>query len=264
MLPETEDFVVDFNWIDIKMQHQEKVSSSASENSDRKKELLQKLYRSKNPLTTSIPALPQPYLSGIRRRDIGVHEDSVTRETDDASVGEVGSKFNCFGGEGSEPDLSDIEVTLQRFCVSHPTNKTKYFRNDCKLFVCIKCIAFGVHKPHQVSNEEDSRYFQVENTYIYLTHPFLSNLRGIIRQMITEKRKEHSVKELQRILEEQRGEHIEQFETLLMETTNHIRILQEKSLDSWVRHSNSNCLISSTFLIPRTLRLKLLLETLRN
>ena len=53
--------------------------------------------------------------------------------------------------------------------------------------------------------------------------------------MIAEKSKERSVKELQRILEEQKGEHIKQFETLLMETTNHIRLLQEKSLDSWVR-----------------------------
>lgn len=57
-----------------------------------------------------------------------------------------------------------------------------------------------------------------------------------MQQMIAEKRKEQRVKELQRILEEQRGEHIEHFETLLMETTNHIRLLQEKSLDSWVRH----------------------------
>ena len=155
--------MVDFNWIDNNMEHQEKVSSNAS---DRKKELLQKLYRRKNPLSTSIPALPQPYLSGIRRRDIGVQGESVTREMDNASVREVRTKFDCFGGEGLEPDLSDMKVTLERSCISHPANETKYFCNDCKMLICIHCIAFGVHKPHQVSNEEDSRYLQVEKKYI--------------------------------------------------------------------------------------------------
>lgn len=152
MLQEAEDSVVDFNWIDNNMEHQEKVSSNAS---DRKKELLQKLYRRKNPLSTSIPAQPQPSLSGIRRREIGQQEESGAEETDNASVSEVRT-----GGEGLQPDLSDPEATLKRSCASHlekETNETKYFCNDCKMFICIYCIAFGVHNLHQVLNEEDSR-----------------------------------------------------------------------------------------------------------
>ena len=52
--------------------------------------------------------------------------------------------------------------------------------------------------------------------------------------MIAERKKEHDVKEMQRFLEALREENNEQFETVLKEATNHIRLVQEKALGSWV------------------------------
>ena len=155
MLPETEnlDSVVDFHWISDSMQHQG--NASASENSERRKMLLQKLNRRKNP--QSIPSLPLCHLSGIRRTQ---EEESITKDMDvmdNASVRQVEALRSSGGGEARGPDLPDIEDTLKQACVSHPENQTKYFCNDCAIFICIQCIAFGDHRLHSVSNEEDSR-----------------------------------------------------------------------------------------------------------
>ena len=150
MLPESEDSdsVVDFYWVSDtnsdKMQHQG--NASASENSERRKLLLQKLNRRKNPL------------SGIRRTQ---EEESVTKDMDiidDDSVCKVEALRCSGGGEARGPDLYDMEDTLKQSCVSHSENQTKYFCNDCTIFICIQCIAFGDHRLHSVSNEKDSRY----------------------------------------------------------------------------------------------------------
>ena len=149
MLPESEDSdsVVDFYWVSYKMQHQG--NASASENSERRKLLLQKLNRRKNPL------------SGIRKTQEG---ESVTKDMDvidNDSVRQVESLRCSGGGEARGPDLSDMEDTLKQSCVSHLShseNQTKYFCNDCTVYICIQCIAFGDHRLHSVSNEKDSRY----------------------------------------------------------------------------------------------------------
>ena len=52
--------------------------------------------------------------------------------------------------------------------------------------------------------------------------------------MILKRRQEHNAEEMERILEEGREKHNEQFEALLKEVTNFIRLYQENSLDSWV------------------------------
>ena len=52
--------------------------------------------------------------------------------------------------------------------------------------------------------------------------------------MVLKRRQEHNTEEMERILKEGREEHNQQFEALLKEVTNFIRLYQEKSLDSWV------------------------------
>ena len=160
MTPGIEDSVVDFNWTDDHMKTQENLSRNANENSERKKELLRKLNRRKNPPAISHPSLPQ--LSGIGR-GAEAQEESDVREIDIALVREAAAKVNLSGGGemsglNSDPDQSDMLDTLGRDCIHHSGNKTKHFCNDCKIFVCIQCIAFGDHgRPHRASNEEDSR-----------------------------------------------------------------------------------------------------------
>ena len=162
MTPEIEDSKVDFDWTDDHMQPQapENLSRNANENSERKKELLRKLNRRKNSSTISPPSLPQ--LSGIRRR-AQEQEENDPKEMDNALVREVAATVNLSGGGempklDSDPHQSDKLEILERDCIIHSGNKTKYFCNDCQIFVCIQCIAFGDHgRPHQVSNVEDSR-----------------------------------------------------------------------------------------------------------
>ena len=161
MIPEIEDSVIDFNWTDDDhMQTQENLSRNANENSERMKELLRKLNRRKNPPSISAPSLPQ--LSGIGR-GAKAQEESDVRGMDTALHREAAAKVNLSGGGemsglNSDPDQSDMLDTLGRDCIHHSGNKTKHFCNDCKIFVCIQCIAFGDHgRPHRASNEEDSR-----------------------------------------------------------------------------------------------------------
>ena len=154
MVPETEDSVVDFDWIDDHSDHQENFHNNTSEHSERKKELLRKLNKRRNPLSHSV--FSPPLLSGIRRRESRDNEKYAKRESEGASVRNAEDKLECSGGG---PVLSELQEYLKQDCIHHPTNQTKYFCNDCKIFICIQCIAFGEHgRPHQVSNEEDSRY----------------------------------------------------------------------------------------------------------
>ena len=55
--------------------------------------------------------------------------------------------------------------------------------------------------------------------------------------MIAERKKEQDIKKMQQFLEALREEHNEQFETVLKEAINHIRLIQEKALGSWVSYS---------------------------
>ena len=52
--------------------------------------------------------------------------------------------------------------------------------------------------------------------------------------MISKKRQEQNAEEMEGLLQEGRENHNEQFEELLKEAVNNIRLYQEKSLDSWV------------------------------
>ena len=151
--------MVDFNWVD---------EAQASEHkSERKRELLRKLNRIKSQHPTS-PSLSA--MSGIGRdmtSETSQAQDDVSRETDNVSAvkfkdqvheAEVKIRSSDEGGGGSDPDLDGMANTLTQACISHPGEQTKYYCNDCKVFVCIQCIAFGDHRiPCQISQEEDSR-----------------------------------------------------------------------------------------------------------
>ena len=52
--------------------------------------------------------------------------------------------------------------------------------------------------------------------------------------MTSKKRQEQNAEEMERLLQEGRENHNVQFEELLKEAVNNIRLYQEKSLDSWV------------------------------
>ena len=144
-----EDVSVDFDWVEAD-------ESGASDKSERTKELLRKLDRIKNQLPISPSLSPE---SGIRRDMIS---DDISRETDNVSVARFRDpEHEKEEVEGRDLDLDldvDMADTLTRACTSHPADQTKYYCNDCKVFICIQCIAFGDHsKPCKVSQEEDSR-----------------------------------------------------------------------------------------------------------
>ena len=149
-----EDVSVDFDWVEAD-------ESGASDKSERTKELLRKLDRIKNQLPASPSLSPE---SGIRRDMIS---DGPSRETDSVPVTsfkvpdhEEPEVSSCVeAGGGLDPALDgDMADTLTRACTSHSADQTKYYCNDCKVFICIQCIAFGDHsKPCKVSQEEDSR-----------------------------------------------------------------------------------------------------------
>ena len=143
-----EDVSVDFDWEEVD-------ETRASDKSERTKELLRKLDRIKNQLPISPSLSPE---SGIRRDMIS---DNISRETDSVSVVmlKVPEHEEPAVGGDLDPDLEgDMADTLTRACTSHPADQTKYYCNDCKVFICIQCIAFGDHsKPCKVSQEEDSR-----------------------------------------------------------------------------------------------------------
>ena len=142
-----EDVSVDFDWVEAD-------ETRASDKSERKKELLRKLDRIKNQLPVSPSLSPE---SGIRRDMIS---DDHSRETDSVSVARLKVPDHEEPAvRDLDPDLDgDMADTLTRACTSHPTDQTKYYCNDCKVFVCIQCIAFGDHiRPCKVSQEEDSR-----------------------------------------------------------------------------------------------------------
>lgn len=143
--------MVDFDWV---------MESQASEHKpERKKELLRKLNRIKNqhPTSSSLAAM-----SGIGRdvtTEASQAQDDVSvKFKDPVNKAELKVRSSDEGGRGSDPDLDGMANTLTQACISHPGEQTKYYCNDCKVFVCIQCIAFGDHRiPCQISQEEDSR-----------------------------------------------------------------------------------------------------------
>ena len=144
-----EDVSVDFDWEEVD-------ETRASDKSERTKELLSKLDRIKNQLPVSPSLSPE---SGIRRDMIS---DDISRGSDSVSVAMLKVPEHEkpeVGGRDLDPDLDgDMADTLTRACTSHQADQTKYYCNDCKVFICIQCIAFGDHsKPCKVSKEEDSR-----------------------------------------------------------------------------------------------------------
>ena len=40
---------------------------------------------------------------------------------------------------------------MDKFCLMHPQKKTKYFCDNCQLYICSKCVV-GEHKGHQISD----------------------------------------------------------------------------------------------------------------
>ena len=114
--------------------------ASENEKRERRKELLRKLNKMKNSFATSHSSS----LLSAKRLGIICPDQEESKSP---------------GAEArQDPDLNDLEETLTQDCSSHPADQTKYYCNDCKVFICIQCIAFGNHgRPCQVSKEEESR-----------------------------------------------------------------------------------------------------------
>ena len=43
------------------------------------------------------------------------------------------------------------ENPTEKFCLRHPQKKTKYYCENCQIYVCSKCVV-GEHKGHRISD----------------------------------------------------------------------------------------------------------------
>ena len=166
------DAVVDFNLMEDAMAPTDAIDDM----SEKRKELLRKLHRKKAQYPAP-PHQPQPHVPGIKRTGRCPDSDSVPgpAQESSASVANASNKSANVDNEvkvirpqmsrkvtvntngGLTPGrIDDTADTLDRDCVSHPAEKTMYFCWDCKVFICVHCIAFGEHRhPHQVTRTED-------------------------------------------------------------------------------------------------------------
>ena len=154
--------MVDFGWVGE--------GQTSEHKSERKRELLQKLNRikSQHPTSPSLSAMSGVGKDVTSETSQAQDDVSISRDKDNVSPvkfkdpvreAEVRVKSSEEGGGSSDPNLDGMANTLTQACISHPGEQTKYYCNDCKVFICIKCIAFGNHRmPCQISQEEDSRY----------------------------------------------------------------------------------------------------------
>ena len=53
---------------------------------------------------------------------------------------------------GSSRAEEEKDNPLEKFCLSHPQKKTKYFCEGCQLFICSKCVV-GDHKGHPITDK---------------------------------------------------------------------------------------------------------------
>ena len=159
------DAVVDFNLMEDAMAP----TDATDDMSEKRKELLRKLQRKKAQYPA--PCL-QPHVPGIKRTGRCPDSDSVPAQESAANAAnksanvdnevkvirpQMSRKVTVNTNGGLTPGrIDDTADTLDRDCVSHPAEKTMYFCWDCKVFICVHCIAFGEHRhPHQVTRTED-------------------------------------------------------------------------------------------------------------
>ena len=53
------------------------------------------------------------------------------------------------------------ESFIDKFCVKHPQKKTKYFCENCSIYICSKCVV-GEHKGHQISDHQEEVHHKVD------------------------------------------------------------------------------------------------------
>jgi len=61
----------------------------------------------------------------------------------------------------SQQEEEREESIIDKFCVKHPQKKTKYFCENCQIYICSKCVV-GEHKGHQISDNQIEPHMKVD------------------------------------------------------------------------------------------------------
>ena len=75
--------------------------------------------------------------------------DYIYNKKDNEAFGVV-SPSAGIGGINPAPAESE-ENPIEKFCLKHPQKKTKYFCENCQIYICSKCVV-GEHKGHRISD----------------------------------------------------------------------------------------------------------------